>query len=200
MRLFSAVSVAAVLSLGAPIAISAQAEPGEDRFTLSLVGGSFHPTSELQIGENYNRFDEAWSVGGAATLWATRNLGVRASLLWAPSEAIAVPGRGATFEGEDPRFLSYSGDILFRFPLESDFHWYPYLLVGVGGKQYSFETLDSQTHLAGSLGTGFEVRFGEASNWGFGGELRSILSSFDSFGFDETQNDVALTVGVSFSF
>lgn len=174
-----------------------ESHAGMDVFSVSVNGGGFFPVSSLGAG---NEFDDAGSVGGTLTYWVHRNAGVRANVLWASTDFLGA--QDSPLQGEDPDVYHYSGDLLLRLPLPGteQVSWFPYIVGGLGGKTYDFQTRTTDTDFTGNFGAGVELRFGEMGRWGINTEVRDFVSNFDRFGFDRTQNDVVWTGGISVNF
>lgn len=192
-----------LFALGALGATAAQAQTtgpkgaaGSDIFTINVYGGGYAPTASLTPG---SEFDDSGTVGAAGTLWVHRNVGVRANVLWARTDAPA--GAPAPLGGERPDVWAYSGDVVLRLPLEvgNGQTWFPYVVGGLGAKTYDFERedMDTETDFAGNFGGGLEYRINRV---GLQAEVRDIVSSFERFDIDETQHDVVWTAGLTVSF
>lgn len=189
----------ALAALGST-AVQAQAPaprgaPGNDILTLNAYGGGFSPTADLTTGGGFRR---SGTVGGAVALWLHRNVGVRGNLLFARTEA----GIGApeAIEGERPNVWAYSGDLVLRLPLAAagrTSSWVPYLVGGLGGKSYDFESLSTESDFAGNYGGGLEYRL---AGWGVQAEVRDIVTNFERFGASKTQHDLVWTAGITRSF
>jgi hypothetical protein len=173
-----------------------QGGAGSDILTINLYGGGFAPTANLTSG---SEFDDSGTVGGAATLWLHRYVGVRANVLYAQTDAPA--GAPDPLDGERPDVWAYSGDVVLRLPLTAGegTTWFPYLVGGAGAKTYDFEQSETETEtdFAGNFGGGIEYRF---SRVGMQAEVRDIVSSFERFDIDEIQHDVVWTAGITLSF
>lgn len=201
-KMLSALVVAAFLAV--PTAeltgqvMQRESQPGMDVFSINVNGGGFFPLSTLG-GDN--EFDDAGSVGGALTYWFHNNAGVRANFLWASTDFVGL--EDSPLQGEDPDVYHYSGDVLLRLPLpgpEVVDSWFPYIVGGIGGKTYDFQTLTTDTDVTGNFGVGVEFRFGEMSRWGINTEVRDFVSNFDRQGIDRTQNDLVWTGGLTLNF
>lgn len=195
------VAVAAAFSAGdisAQQTLGGSGHAGADRLSIQGYGGGFFSASSLGGG---NTFDDTGILGGNVTFWATRYVGVRGSLAWSPPDVITQTADNV-LTGEDPNVWNYSGDVVLRLPLPAtqEVSFFPYILGGLGGKTYDFETLSTETDFAGNFGLGVEARFGENGRWGINTEVRDIVSSFDRFGADETLHDVIWTGGISLNF
>lgn len=169
---------------------------GNDIVTINAYGGGFSPATDLTTSNS--RFRNSGTVGGTVTLWAHPNVGIRGNLLYARTDA----GSGApdALAGERPNVWAYSGDLVLRMPFAARNGrdtWFPYVVGGLGGKTYEFDTLDTETDFAGSFGAGLEYRFGP---WGVHAEVRDIVTSFDRFGAEKTLHDVVWTAGIGWSF
>lgn len=173
------------------------AQPGEDVMSLAAVGGGFYSANELSEG---TEFENTESYGAMASFWTHRNIGLRASVLWASPTVLSTEENALA--NEDPTVWNYSGDVLLRMPMTAtdQVSWFPYIVGGIGAKTYDFQTLETGTDLAGNVGAGLELRFGETGRFGITTEVRDYLSSFDRLGFDETQNDVIWTGGLTMNF
>lgn len=167
---------------------------GNDIVTINLYGGGYAPTASLAPE---SEFDDSGTVGGAATVWVHRNVGLRANALFAKTDAPS--GVPDPLGGESPNVWAYSGDLVLRLPLSVGGRatWFPYVVGGLGGKTYDFEDADTETDFAGNFGGGIEYRFNQV---GLQAEVRDVVSSFERFGIDEVQHDVVWTAGITLSF
>lgn len=174
-----------------------ESHPGMDAVSLHVTGGGFFSTSNLGGG---NEFDDTGALGAQATYWAHRNVGVRGNLLWASPDLLVE--QESPLLNEDPNVYHYSGDLLLRFPFQmtGQMSWFPYIVGGLGGKTYDFETRSTDTDFAGNFGAGLELRLGELGRWGLNTEVRDFVSDFDRAGFNRTLNDVVWTGGLSINF
>ncbi|HSL71482.1 MAG TPA: hypothetical protein VK864_14640, partial [Longimicrobiales bacterium] len=91
----------ALSALGASAAQAQIAGPqrgaGNDIVTINLYGGGYQPTSDLTSGSD---FGSSGTVGGSATMWLHRYVGVRANVLYARTDA--SPNVPDPLEGETP--------------------------------------------------------------------------------------------------
>ncbi len=174
------------------------AHPGADVLSLNLYGGGFFSASSFAGGA---QFEDTGTFGAAATFWATQNLGVRGNVLWY-SHALTPGDEDIALIGEDPDVFHYSGDVVLRMPMPAmeNVSWFPYILGGIGGKTYDFDTLGTETDFAGNVGLGLEARFGDEGRWGIHTEVRDFISNFDVAGVDETLHDIVWTGGFSINF
>jgi hypothetical protein len=189
----------AACALGATAAqAQAQGVPGaagSDRVTINAYGGGFSPTAELSAEGGFRR---SATAGGALTLWAHPNVGLRANVLYARTNLPAAAPE--PLPGEDPNVWAYSADLVLRLPraaVDGRDSWFPYLVGGVGGKTYRFDTLEQESDFAGNVGAGLEYRL---ARWGLQAEVRDLVSRFDRFGVAKTQHDVVWTAGLTLSF
>lgn len=88
---------------------------------------------------------------------------------------------------------------MLRYPLAVGAGTFiPYVLGGAGA--VSLHQLDSDstwTRFAGNVGAGIEYRF---SRIGVRAEARDYVYTFDRYGYDKTQHDIAWQGGVTLSF
>lgn len=189
----------AALFAAAPWAdLSAQAHPGNDLVSINAYGGGFSPTQTFQ---DRSEFDNSGTLGGAVTLWVHPFVGVRGNVLWSPTD-VSFTDPASPLAGEDPNAWAYSGDLVLRLPFEAGAAGtlFPYIVGGLGGKTYDFETLSTETDFAGNFGAGLEYRPGADGRWGIQAEVRDIVSSFDRLGVDRTQHDLVWTGGITLNF
>ncbi len=186
-RAISLLTVALGLAL-APTALHGQ--------TVTLGGG----VGGLSVVANLNDAGSAdWRLGWAATLdgtyWLRRNVGLRASAAWAQDSLRGAPIAG---RGKFNKF-TYDADVVLRYARATGSGTLtPYLLGGVGA--ISLHQLDSDstwTKFAGNFGAGIEYGFGR---WGIRAEGRDYVYTFDRFGFDRTQHDIAWQGGITVAF
>lgn len=168
-----------------------------DGFSVAALGGGLSPAADVGDGD----FDASGSGGLEATAWLGDHVGLRATGLYAATDA--APQIPPVLEGEDPNVFLYSGDVVLRYPIDvmaTDGFLQPYLVGGLGAKTYDFETIDTETDLAGNVGAGVEYRVGDEGRWGLLVEARDYISEFDQLGVEDTQHDIAWTAGVSLNF
>ncbi|HYT82175.1 MAG TPA: outer membrane beta-barrel protein [Gemmatimonadales bacterium] len=200
-RFISTLTVALVAVL-APAALRAQTgglthgsvRPGYDRVTLGGAFGALSGAADLDaVGSADWRLGWAGSVD--ATYWLHRYVGVRAGGGWAQDSL-----RGATLGGRGKfNKFTYDADVVLRYPINrGSATLSPYLVGGVGA--ISVHQLDSDStwsKFTGNFGAGLEYRFGRV---GVRAEGRDYVYTFDRYGFDKTQHDIAWQGGVTLSF
>ncbi len=202
IRLHARRILTVLLALGALGATAVQAQTlrlpgaaGNDVLTLNVYGGGFSPAADLTADD---RFQSSGTVGGALTLWVHPNVGLRGNVLYARTDLPSAAPE--PLPGENPNVWAYSGDLVLRLPLAAGNGrdtWFPYILGGLGGKMYDFDTLSTETDFASNFGAGIEYRFAQ---WGLQAEVRDIVSRFNRLGVDRTQHDVVWTAGITLSF
>jgi len=179
-----------------PTAVEARTgfRPAIDQVTL---GGSFGGLSGAANLDQAGTAD--WRLGWAAsvdaTLWLHRYLGVRGSGSWAQDSL-----RGASLVGRGKfNKFTYDADLVLRYPTATgSATLIPYVLGGAGAISVHQLGSDSTwTKLAGNFGAGLEYRFGRV---GVRAEGRDYVYTFDRYGFDKTQHDIAWQGGVTLSF
>jgi hypothetical protein len=176
----------------APVALRAQVSPNP---TITIGGsfGGFSGAAHLdQSGSTKWRI--GWAGTADATLWLHQYVGVRASGGWAQDSITnGISGRG-TFNK-----FTYDGDLVLRYPLQAGSSTVvPYVLGGAGAVSiHQLGSTDTWTKFAGNFGAGLEYRFGRL---GVRAEGRDYIYTFDAYGFDKTQHDVAWQGGITVSF
>ena len=181
----------------ATIAAHAAGRPNYDQLTIAGAFGGLSGAAHLdQSGSTTWRL--GWAGSADATLWLHQYVGVRASGSWAQdslsnSALVGISGRG-TFNK-----FTYDGDLVLRYPLQAGSSTVvPYVLGGAGAVSiHQLGSTDTWTKFAGNFGAGLEYRFGRL---GVRAEGRDYLYSFDRYGFDKTQHDIAWQGGVTVSF
>lgn len=196
-----AVALAATFS---PVALRAQtlhaslgghaaSRPSYDLLTLGGNFGGLSGAAHLdQSGET--KWRTGWAGTVDATLWLHQYVGVRASGGWAQDSITnGIAGRG-TFNK-----FTYDGDLVLRYPLQAGSSTVvPYVLGGAGAVSiHQLGSSDTWTKFAGNFGAGLEYRFGRL---GVRAEGRDYVYTFDAYGFDKTQHDVAWQGGITVSF
>ena len=188
--------VVATLALAvAPVVLGAQdARPTYDRVT---VAGSFGGLSGAAHLDPSSAVDWrlGWSTGVDGTVWLHRFVGLRASGRFAQDSI-----RGATVSGRGKfNNFAYDGDLVLRYPTQAGAGTLvPYLLGGAGAISVHQLGSDSTwSKFAGNFGAGFEYRFGRI---GVRAEGRDYVYTFDRYGFNKTQHDIAWEGGVTVSF
>src|SRR5437867_6555176 len=129
------------------------------------------------------------------SVWLNRNVGVRASGSWAQD---SIRGTPLTGRGKFNKF-TYDADLVLRYPIEAGSATLtPYLLGGAGAISVHQLGADSTwSKFAGNFGAGLEYRFGRV---GVRAEGRDYVYTFDRYGFDKTQHDIAWQGGLTLSF
>ena len=199
---FVAVSTAAALALLAPAALRAQARAASPagiglssgRVTLGGAFGGLSGAANLNpAGTTDWRLGWIGSVDG--TVWLERHVGIRASGSWAQD---SIRGTPLTGRGKFNKF-TYDADLVLRYPIEAGSATLtPYLLGGAGAISVHQLGADSTwSKFAGNFGAGLEYRFGRV---GVRAEGRDYVYTFDRYGFDKTQHDIAWQGGLTLSF
>ena len=199
---FISLSAVALLALLGPAALAAQTaaltqggvRPGFDHLTLGGAFGGLSGAANLNAGGNADwRLGWIGSIDG--TYWLHRNVGVRASGSWAQDSL-----RGASLAGRGKfNKFAYDADVVLRYPIAAgSAAVVPYLLGGVGAVSVHQLASDSTwSKFAGNFGAGLEYSFGR---WGVRAEGRDYVYTFDRYGFDKTQHDIAWQGGITLSF
>lgn len=181
-----------------PAALYAQTpqttNPLADRLTLAASFGGLSGAANLNPAGTAD-----WRLGWAgsidASYWVLPRVGLRVSGTWAQDSL-----RGGSLAGRG-RFnkFAYDAGVVLRYPLAAGAGTLvPYVLGGAGA--ISVHQLDSDstwTKFAGNFGAGLEYRF---SRIGLRAEGRDYVYTFDRYGFDKTQHDIAWQGGVTVSF
>lgn len=201
-RLFSPLALAVAL-VAAPTGVRAQtARPSQqttvpgssDRFTLGGAFGGLSGAANLSpTGTPDWRLGWIGSVDG--TVWLRDKVGIRASGSWAQDSI-----RGATFTGRGKfNKFTYDADVVLRYPIQAGSATFtPYVLGGAGAISVHQLASDSTwSKFAGNFGAGLEYRFGRV---GVRAEGRDFIYTFDRYGFDKTQHDIAWQGGLTLSF
>ncbi|OLB12120.1 MAG: hypothetical protein AUH07_08515 [Gemmatimonadetes bacterium 13_2_20CM_70_9] len=187
------VAAALVVAL-APVTLRAQST---GRFDNVTVGGAFGGLSGAANLDAAGTAD--WRLGWAAsvdvTKWLQQYVGVRASGSWAQD---SLNGASLSGRGKFNKF-TYDADIVLRYPIQSGAGTFsPYVLGGVGAiSVHQLESDSTWSKFAGNFGAGVEYRFGR---WGVRAEGRDYVYTFDRYGFDKTQHDIAWQGGITLSF
>lgn len=201
IRRFAALTLvfAAVL---APVGARAQALPLSQtpvsvfpaRFTLGGAFGGLSGAANLSpTGSPDWRLGWVGSIDG--TLWLRETVGIRASGSWAQD---SIRGAALTGRGKFNKF-TYDADVVLRYPIHAGSATFsPYVLGGAGAISVHQLASDSTwSKFAGNVGAGLEYRFGRV---GIRAEGRDFIYTFDRYGFDKTQHDIAWQGGVTLSF
>jgi hypothetical protein len=161
------------------------------------IGGAF---GGLSGAANLNDAGTAdWRLGWTASLdatgWINDNVGIRASGGWAQD---SLRGAALTGRGRFNKF-TYDADLVLRYPIRSGTGTLsPYLLGGLGAiSVHQLDASDTWSKFAGNFGAGLEYRFGQ---FGVRAEGRDFVYSFDHYGFNKTQHDIAWQGGVTVCF
>jgi hypothetical protein len=198
-----------LLSLAPPASrLSAQifsglgdARPGEDFISLGVVYGQMNPQTRFRDGGG---FDSSSLIGGSATFWLNRFMGLQFSVVFSEHKALlASDGRESIVSGRDPSVQTYQGDFVLRYPLPAGAVTVsPYAAIGGGWKYYNW-TWDSVGGRnsrgmdgAWSYVGGLEARFGAQHRFGVRGEFRDLRSRFVRNGEDLTHKDRVLSGGL----
>ncbi len=201
---FSSLLIVALLAILVPAGLPAQASdvvhaPANSAFHRISVGGAF---GGLSGAANLNDAGTAdWRLGWIgsvdATAWLTEHVGIRASGSWA-QDSLRDAGATLTGRGKFNKF-TYDADLVLRYPVQTGSGTVsPYLLGGVGAISVHQLASDSTwSKFAGNFGAGLEYRFGR---WGIRAEGRDYVYTFDRYGFDKTQHDIAWQGGLTLAF
>lgn len=181
--------VGGLAALG-PAALAAQA----GHVTLGGAFGGLSGAANLNdIGTASSRL--GWIGSVDATAWLSDNVGLRASGGWAQDslQGAALVGRGKFNK------FTYDADVVLRYPISSGTGTLsPYLVGGVGAiSVHQLDATDTWSKFAGNFGAGLEYRFGQ---FGIRAEGRDFVYTFDRYGFNKTQHDVAWQGGITLTF
>ena len=178
----------------APAVTRVSPGPARSRVT---IGGAF---GGLSGAANLNDAGTAdWRLGWAASLdvtgWLTDNVGIRASGEWAQD---SLRGAALLGRGKFNKF-TYDADLVLRYPIRSAGAMVsPYLIGGVGAiSVHQLDATDTWTKFAGNFGAGIEYRFGLV---GIRAEGRDFVYTFDRYGFNKTQHDIAWQGGITLNY
>jgi hypothetical protein len=181
-----------------PAAIEARTgfRPAVDQVTLGGAFGGLSGAANLDPAGTTD-WRLGWAASVDATLWLHRYVGVRASGGWA-QDSLRGNAPGLVGRGTFNKF-TYDGDLVLRYPTTAGSGTViPYVLGGAGAISVHQLGSDSTwTKLAGNFGAGVEYRFGRV---GIRAEGRDYVYTFDRYGFNKTQHDVAWQGGVTLSF
>src|SRR6266699_5384771 len=192
LSLVTAVLVAALTPLALRAQTSTSPEPiGSGRFTLGGTFGGLSGAANLNTDGTVD-----WRLGWIAsidgTVWLRRHVGIRASGSWAQD---SIRGAALTGRGKFNKF-NYNADLVLKYPISATLT--PYLLGGAGAISVHQLGADSTwSKFAGNFGAGLEYSFGRV---GVRAEGRDFVYTFDRYGFDKTQHDVAWQGGLTLSF
>src|SRR5262245_54419227 len=184
--------VAATLT---PAVLTAQSlDPVPQRFTVAAAFGGLSGATTLEPAPTAD-----WQLGWAASVegnyWIQPRLGVRLSGTWAQDslQSGSLSGRGKFNK------FAYDANVVLRYPLAAGSGTVvPYVLGGAGAISVHQLGSDSTwTQFAGNFGAGIEYRF---SRFGIRAEGRDYIYTFDRYGYDKTQHDIAWQGGLTYSF
>lgn len=178
--------------------------PGDDVASLTLHLGAVAPTTTFPDGGSYGT-----GIGGGISgiYWFHDWVGLRGSFLLGKTPG--QPSPTSDFEkqagNENPTVWYYSGDFLIRYPHLSSagsFAWFPYVGIGMGGKQYRWENQWTGFYRDYTYTTnyalGVDLRPADSPWYGFALEARLFRSTYKwhTFLWDEPQmNDYVITAG-----
>jgi opacity protein-like surface antigen len=191
-RSLSLLTVALAAAL-APSALRAQA--ADPQFTVAGAFGGLSGAADLNQAGRTADWRLGWVASVDGTYWVHRLVGVRATGSWAQDSI-----RGASLDGRGKfNKFNYDGALVLRYPVQAGSGTIsPYVLGGAGAVSIHQLGSDSTwTKFAGNFGVGLEYRFGR---WGVRAEGRDYVYSFDRYGFDKTQHDIAWQGGLTLSF
>ena len=211
--LFSIAALFGALSVGTALGtkeLSAQilpaAPPGDDTGPeLFGIAGAIQPLANLT--ENPGAYSMVIPpdvmMGGEATYWASRAVGIGAMGLYSPAtlEAVAgAPGRGPGTLGE-LEYIAGSVNLTFRIRSSGSARAIePYFSIGGGLRVLKFYGSEvpaiSATDPVATIAAG--VRLPVTSSLWFRGELRDMASYYISTATNEStlQNDIGVFVGL----
>jgi hypothetical protein len=194
-HVLSLAAAALALAVGsAPLLAQDDPRPSVDRYTVAGAFGGVSGGTELNEGGTAD-WQPGWAASVDATYWLHRHVGVRAGAGVARDSisGVTVPGRG-TFN----KFV-YDASVVVRYPLRAGSGTLsPYAVGGAGGISVHQLGSDSTwSKPAANFGVGVEYRL---KRLGFRAEGRDFVYTFDRYGIDRTQHDVAWQGGVTLSF
>src|SRR6266699_4248117 len=193
-RLRSSLTIAITLAV-APAVARAQATSrvSGERLTAAAAFGGLSGAANLNDAGTAD-WRIGWAASVDATAWLTNNLGVRATGGWAQD---SLRGAALTGRGRFNKF-TYDADVVLRYPLQAGSATVaPYVLGGVGAiSVHQLESDSTWSKFAGNFGAGVEYLFGR---WGVRAEGRDYVYTFDRYGFDKTQHDIAWQGGITLS-
>jgi outer membrane protein with beta-barrel domain len=164
------------------------------RFTLGGAFGGLSGAANLDAAGTAD-----WRLGWIGSLdgtaWINQNVGIRASGSWAQD---SIRGAALSGRGKFNKF-TYDADVVLRYPIETGGGTFsPYVVGGAGAVSVHQLGADSTwSKFAGNFGAGIEYRFGQV---GIRAEGRDFVYTFDRYGFDKTQHDIAWQGGITLSF
>lgn len=195
LRQFLSISTAALVAATLPATVRAQAGAALP-YRLTL-GGSFGGLSGAANLNDAGTSD--WRLGWVGsfdgTVWVLQHVGLRASGSWAQD---SIGGATLAGRGKFNKF-AYDADLVLRYPVAAGSGTLsPYVLGGVGAVSVHELGADSTwSKFAGNVGVGLEYRFGRV---GVRAEGRDFIYTFDRYGFNKTQHDIAWQGGITLAF
>lgn len=180
----------------AAMLVTAAATPAAAQGGVNLVpwAGIYVPTSNSvgSLGEDLSR-DVSVAGGARLTFWGTGNLGLEATLGYAPSKI-----GDQTINERVNLLLANARLMLALSPVTNRVGFYvaggPALLARGSNP---FDDDRSSTDLGGVLGAGLSFGGGENSRVGFRIDLEDYLYNGDFGGGNDFQNDLVASLGVS---
>ena len=170
-----------------------------DSLTKILIVLAFLAAADVsaQDGDWYFSVSPVWIDDDAGRALADSVAGGEFRLGYSQWEHIALEGRLGyhDIDGwfEDEQHLDLGGNVLFH--PKPDWAFSPYVIAGVGYLGVEREGGSSEHRPTGTLGAGFNLRFGQ-SRWSASGEYR-WRNAWDG---DGTWNDRLASIGISFAF
>jgi hypothetical protein len=188
------ISVALLLSLLVPAAVSAQTATDRPSVVLFANGGGNSALTNLDDAGT-SSLKTGWTAGGGIGLQINPYVAVRGTFDFAQAKG---EGAASAFNGQRFNHFFYGGDVQLRYPTASGFA--PYLLLGAGA--VTIDNIDAAafnrfTKFAGKGGIGLEY-VPAGSDLGFFAQGASYIYKYDRNGFNKTQADVLWTAGLSY--
>jgi hypothetical protein len=191
----SGFGAALVLSLLAPVALSAQTTSPQRSVIFFANGGGASPVTDLNDAGTAS-LKTGWTGGGGVGLQLNPYVAVRGTFDFTRTEGEGTAAGALASTNLNHYF--YGGDVQLRYPSASGFA--PYLLLGAGAVSIDNaddDTFESFTKFAGKGGIGVEYVFAQ-NNVGLFAQATSYIYDYDRTGFDKTQADLLWTAGLSY--
>jgi opacity protein-like surface antigen len=195
-----ALTVAAVATLALAVPAYAQSSGSSDAgAVIAVQGGGLTSATDLNDAKTAD-FKTGYNVGGSLGYQFNLIFALRGTYTYGRSESRGTGLPAALAAGTKTNRQYYGAELQLRAPVAGGVS--PYLLLGGGAVTIKPDTTPSQdsfTKPAGKAGVGinFEIPdssvsiFAEGTGWFY---------SFDKFGFDKTQFDIAWSAGVTYRF
>ena len=191
-RIALCLTIAALTAHGSS-QLQGQILPLNDWGSFGVVGGVLAPqTTFADPSGGESKLESGFALGATATVWPTRGrLGIKAQVVRSETDGTNTIVPLAALAVNDPVQWIVTGEAIVRQPVDfGAVVGFPYLSVGVGGKQYNWAVSVHQEDrfFLWTAALGAEARPSLLGRLALNFEARTFLSKFRAFGIEDTES------------